>query len=128
MGIPIIRPFTSSDVESVREIHEKYYREEFNFPNFLANFICCFVVETDEGIITAGGIRNIAELVLVTDKSRSGRDRHKGLYQALDASVFVASKNGHDGIHAFVQDDIWEEVLRKVGFNPTKGKSLVIGI
>lgn len=123
-----IRGLEKSDIDRVKELHERFYKTEFDFPDFFTNFLCAFVVENDGGIITAGGVRNIPELVLVTDKNKHSKERYKGLFQALDASTFVVNKTGHDGIHAFVTDDDWEHILRKVGFDNCIGKALYLGV
>lgn len=126
MGIPVIRAFTPDDIERVRDIHEKHYKTEFDYPKFMDNYICAFVVEIDGSIVSAGGVRNIAEVVLVTNKDKSVAERRAALYQILDASAFIAGRSNHDGLHAFVQDDGWRQHLKKVGFIETKGQALVL--
>ena len=123
----IIRAISNADFEKIREIHSQYYQNEFEFPDFYNRFICAFVVATDTGdIVSVGGIRNIAESIVLTDKSFSTRLRRSALYKVLDASEFIARDANIDELHAFVQDSNWEKHLRKVGFLPTKGKSLVL--
>lgn len=123
-----IRALTESDIDQVRAIHERHYKTEFDFPDFLTNFLCAFVVEEDGQVISAGGVRNIAEVVLVTNKDLSVRQRRAALFQVLDASAFIAGRSGHDGLHVFIQDDKWEFQLRKIGFHSTKGRALVLGL
>jgi len=127
----MIREIRTEDIKALEEIHARFYRDEFNFTElFDSKFICNFVVfdDRDDTIITAGGIRSIAECILVTDKSKSVRTRRQGLYQVLDASRYFSSRSGFNQLHAFVQEPSWKEVLTKVGFRSCKGDALVIGV
>jgi hypothetical protein len=122
-----IRALDPNDIDELRKIHEEHYKDEFPFPDFLNNFICAFVVVDDEGgIISGGGVRMIAESIMITDKDYPLRPRLSALCQVLDASEFVTRHAGLAEIHAFVQDDRWYNLLQKIGFLPTKGKPLVL--
>jgi hypothetical protein len=122
-----IRALTPNDIDEIRKIHNLFYKDEFEFPDFLNNFLCAFVViDDDEKIISAGGVRMIAESVLITDLNHSTRDRRKALYQVLEASQYLTLNADFKELHAFVQDDKWSRHLNRVGFLPTKGKSLVL--
>ena len=56
----MIRAMMPRDLESVKRIHEKYYGEEFNLPDFVTNYLCAFVALDGTGrIVSAGGIRTI---------------------------------------------------------------------
>jgi PAS domain-containing protein len=122
-----IRALVPSDIDEIRRIHEQFYKEEFDFPDFLNNFLCAFVVTDEDGkIISAGGVRAIAESVIVTDKNFSVRDRRQALYQVLDVSEFITKHADFKELHAFVQDTTWISFLMTVGFCPTKGKALVL--
>lgn len=123
-----IRSLEPNDLEILKEIHEKHFKDEFVLPDFLRRYLCAFTVEDDEGIITIGGVRPIAEVVTVTNKDRTPRNRLDALYRVLDVSIFVAQKHDYDQLHAFVQDKRWSNRLYKNGFRPTKGKSLVLDI
>jgi len=124
-----IRPITPFDVLRIRRVHEKYFNEEFEFPNFFERFLSAYLVEDDkEQIIAACGVRPIAEAVLITNKDKSVRVRREALFKILHASMFVCNRLGYDQLHAFVQDDSWKKHLENVGFEPTKGQSLVIGV
>ena len=124
-----VRALVPSDVDNLREIHEKFYKNEFEFPNFLHGFLCAFAVTDNEGhIISAGGVRSIAESVIITDKSRTPKEKRLALYNVLDASEFITKHAGYDELHAFIQDENWYRHLTKIGFCPTKGKSLVLEI
>jgi hypothetical protein len=119
-----IRPLTDTDMPELGRIHEQYEDEfsilEFNSQTYISKFIVC-----DDNIpVSIGGIRNIAELVAVTDKNLSARMRRDALVRMLDASSFIANKSGHESIHVFVQNKDWEQQLTRRGFRKTKGASL----
>jgi hypothetical protein len=122
-----IRALDPLDIDRLRAIHEEHYKDEFLFPDFLNNFICAFVVvDDDDKIISGGGVRMIAESIMITDKDYPLRPRMSALCQVLDASEFVTKHAGLAELHAFVQDDRWYALLQKVGFLPTRGKPLVL--
>jgi len=123
-----IRALKESDLPLLQQIHAQHFSEEFEFPDFVSKFLCCFVVEDDEGIVSAGGIRPILESVLITDLSKSVRVRRSALMNILSASNYFAKQGNFDQIHVFIQDQGWENHLRKIGFVPTKGNSLVLTI
>jgi hypothetical protein len=124
-----IRALKESDLPLLRAIHAHHYSSEFEFPDFVSKFLCCFVVEDSDGtIVSAGGIRPILESVLITDLSKSVRIRRSALMNILSASNYFAKQGNFDQIHVFIQDQGWENHLRKIGFVPTKGNSLVLTI
>jgi hypothetical protein len=126
----MIRPLKLTDVDYLRELHEKHFEQEFEFPHFFKNFICAVAAEDSDGkIICAGGTRTIAEIVVVTDKTKSPRERRKALYEVLSASMYFAEKTGHDSLHAFINNNPeWMHQLRKAGFIDCNGKPLYIPI
>lgn len=125
----MIRSLWPSDLEQLKIIHEKYYKHEFEFPDFYKNFLCAFTVVENDEIIVSGGIRTILESVIITDQSRSPRMRRSALYEILQASSFIASKYEYDQIHATViDDDKWKHQLGKVGFKPVNGSMLVLNL
>ena len=122
----IIRPLDNSDLQDLRKIHKKFYKEEFAFPDFDKHFLYAFSITLDGKIVTAGGVRTILESVILTDQSFSPRVRREALYQMLQSSIYCADKMSYEELHAFIQDENWLKILQKVGFKPTVGKSLVI--
>lgn len=122
----IVRPVESSDLNDLRKVWEEYYKNEFSFPNFERHFLATFLVTTDKGeVITAGGIKTILESVAITNKNLSTRMRREALFQLLQGSLYFADKAGYNELHAYVQGDNWTRILNNVGFQPTKGNSLV---
>jgi hypothetical protein len=124
-----IRAIERNDLTELQRIHSLFYKDEFEFPDFFKNFLCVFVIEDDNGeIITAGGVRCIAESILITNKDKSARDRIPALYDALQISNYICTHNGYNQLHAFIQDNKWLKQLLKSGFRNTKGQSVVIDI
>lgn len=124
----IIRAIEERDLGEIREIHEKYYREEFNEINFREHFLCAFVIEDEGKIITAGGIRTILEAVAITNKEINANIRYQALMKMLQADLHFTINYNYNELHAFVQDPIWRNQLIRKGFKYTKGDALVIGV
>lgn len=120
-----LRAMTAEDVVNLKLIHHKYYRNEFNFPDFQEKFLNCFVVESDGEIVTAGGVRLITEAVALTDKSFHKIVRRDALRDLLSACAYTTSLEGFTEVHTFIQDYNWKKVLLNNGFRPTKGEALV---
>lgn len=122
-----IRPLTQEDLPEVERIHSKYFSDEFAFPNFSNNFMCKFVIEDDDGeIVCAGGVRAIAEIIMITDQDITTREKRDSLMKSLNTAIYMSARNGFDQLHAFVQGDTWNNILRKVGFKKCKGNALYI--
>jgi citrate lyase synthetase len=123
----MIRALTHSDLTQLERIHSLYFKNEFDLPKFM-EYVCAFVVEDDRGIVTAGGIRDIAECAIVTDLSRDPRVRISALYQMLDASTFVARRSGYDQIYVWSQNSKYTKRLKKNGFRLPQGESLILDL
>jgi hypothetical protein len=124
----MIRNYQDNDLEQLKQIHERYYKEEFSVSEFYQNFLGLFSVIENEKIISIGGVRSIAESVIVTDKSFSVRQRREALLNMLQAQSFITNKNHYHQLHAFVQDKLWEAQLLDYGFKPCKGDAVYIGV
>lgn len=120
---------TSEHLDRAKEVHKLYYQNEFDFPDFLKEFILIFssVNESNE-LVSIGGIKTILEFIAITDPTKSVRDRHTSVYDLLAAARSAAKNNNYDQIHAFIQDPHWKDVMLRRGFRETKGQSLVIGV
>jgi hypothetical protein len=124
----IIRNYQDSDFEQLKIIHERYYKEEFSLNEFMGNFLGLFsAVENDE-LICVAGVRTIAESVMVTDKSFSVRQRRDVLIKMLQTQGFITGRSGYSQLHAFVQDEHWEQQLKNFGFKDCKGNALYISV
>lgn len=124
----MIRNLKITDIDEIRRIHANNFAHEFEIPNFFDKFLSVSVITDDDSgkIVTIGGIRTIAECIAITDKSLSVRARKKALEILLQASIFTCARTGYGQIHAFVQDEHWTRHLGKVGFQPTRGRALVL--
>lgn len=110
----MIRTICEKDIDEIHQIWERYYQLQFPFPNFL-NYICAFVVtDNNDRIITAGGVRTIAELLVVTDISAGLFERNRAWREMLQASKFVALKSGFNNLTCFVNDERWASILTRL--------------
>jgi hypothetical protein len=124
-----IRPMRETDINYLKQIHLKHYGEEFPFPNFAQNFPMTLIVENDHGkIVTGGGLKLHVESILITDKDKDSRERTRALLSALSCMSYTAAGAGHNQIHAFIQEPQWSAHLKKYGFTPAIGESLVLGV
>jgi len=124
----IVRVFQPSDLDELKRIHSEHFASEFEIPDF-TQYLNAFVVEDEKGIITFAGIRDIAECVTVTDKSRCAKDRAKALINVLDVSVFTCAKMGYDQIYAWSQSPQWaKRLVKTAGFKTPKGQSLILDL
>jgi len=113
------------DVDELKRIHEEFYREEFDIDVFNTQFLALFSVSDDDGnLITLGGVRPLAEIVLVTNKHISPRKRVEGLNDMLGMLSSVARHSKLNSLHAFVQDATWLEQLKTAGFVPVIGDAV----
>jgi hypothetical protein len=109
---------TLDDVGILKELHEKYY-SEFEFPDFFKECFCKFVITDDKGeLIIGGGVRTIAETMIVTDLDKSRIKIGKALVEAHRASIFACGRIGVSELHAFVENEEYAKHLVKHGFSP----------
>lgn len=112
----------------VKEIHKKFYNDEFRYPDF-SKFPNAFQLINDDGlVVTAGGFRLIPEIVLITNKDAPVLDRKLALTSALDFMIYGAQRMGFSELHAFVQNDKFSERLKRTGFHSPAGECLVLEI
>lgn len=122
------RIMDKADLFELQRIHQRFYDKEFSFPNFLDEFIYPFVIRVNNRIVTAGGIRPLAEMVLITDQAVNIDERREALLEALALAADVAKRAKFHDMHAFVQDEKWLRHLVQHGWSKTVGQSLVIGV
>jgi len=128
-----IREPRFSDKKEIDKIYNEFYSNN-EYPDFFSTkghskFQCSFVVTDDDSnkIILAGGIKTIAEAVVVTDKNLSPKVRLDALLQALGSTIFIAQGMKYRQIHAFVSnDDKYVRILQKFGFELIDAKLLVL--
>jgi|ERR1043165_6209357 hypothetical protein len=125
----MIRPLTKNNYNLIKRIYEKHYKEEFDLPDFINNFICAFnITNQNEEIISVVSVRTIAEAIVLTDKDKSLRDRAAALKEGLAACKVITYNSGYDQLHAFIQDDIWLKRLKKEGFKDCKGNAIYLNV
>lgn len=123
----LVRACTPGDLEEIKRIHDKYYAETHELPDFM-QFLCAFVIEDEQGLITAGGIRDVAECIAVTNKERHAVDRARALYQLRDMSAVVCKEFGYDRMHIWTQDPKYTKRLQKLNFRIPPGQSLILDL
>jgi hypothetical protein len=123
----MIRACTFEDLDEIKRLHSLYFANEFNLPEFM-KYVCAFVVEDEKGIITAGGIRDIAECVAVTNMDRTPKERIAALYQLLDASCFVCRRSDYDQMYVWSQNPRYSRRLMRNGFRLPQGQSLILDL
>lgn len=122
----MIRQFRASDLEQIRQLHEKFQADNFSMPEIVDAY-ADIVVEEDGKILGYGQNREITEAIMLLDLSLPLRMRGKALAEMIRESMFRASLKGQNQIHAFVQDTSFEHALKRhFGFKDTKGKALVM--
>ena len=124
----MIRSIERTDLDELEQIHSKFFKEQFDLPDFFKKYLCAFTVEDKCGIISIGGVRTIIEAVMVTNKDRSPIDRMMAIYQMLDAGKHVTRMNGYDQIYSFHQDPKWYKRLSRMGFRPPQGQPLLLDL
>jgi hypothetical protein len=123
----MIRAFTPNDVTELERLYHLYFEETNDLPNFL-NFICAFVVEDEQGVVSFGGVRAIPEIITVTNMTRTPSERIQALYNLLDASIFVSQRCGYQQLYAWSQGSKWTKRIMKNGFRPSDGQSLILDL
>lgn len=119
-----IRACTYQDLLEISILHEKYFKDEFDMPD-LMSYICSFVVEDEQGIILAGGVRDIAECTAITNQARKPIVRAAALHHLLDAATFVCRETGYDEMYVWSQNPKYSKRLTKNGFRFHRGQSLI---
>lgn len=123
-----IREMLWPDKLEADEIYSKYFSHN-EYPDFLDKneFRCPFVVYDEDRIVLAGGVKTIAEAVVITDQSLSPRMRQEALFQALGSTIHIAMAMGHEEVYAFVNnDENYVKHLQKFGFRLIDAKLLVL--
>ena len=126
----IIREPHISDKIEIDRIYKEFF-DSNEYPNFLDKevFPCAFVVtnEEDTKVLLAGGVKLVAEAVVVSDQSLSKRERFDALLQALGSITFIAQGMKHKQIHVFVNnDEKYVRILQRFGFKLLDAKLLVL--
>lgn len=103
------------DLGKLKELHDKHY-SQFEFPAFF-RYLNSFVIEDNDGdIIMAGGIENVAEISLVTNKDKSRVAIGRALLETREIALFTCNKMGIKDLYAFVDNDDYAKHLIQHGF------------
>lgn len=128
----IIRTPDYFDKTEIDRIYKEFFANN-EYPEFFnANvFPCSFVVTDDEckNIIVAGGVKLVAEAVVVTDKNFPKKTRFDALFQALGSISIIAKEIHHNQIHVFVNnDENYVKILQRFGFKLLDAKLLILDL
>ncbi len=126
----IVRELYKEEIPYIQELHEKFYGKDFYLPDLTEGFLVGFTITNDVGkLIIAGGVRPIAETIIVTDKeSHSMITIGRALMKALDVSEYVCRTHGIKLLHAFVKNDNYEKHLIQHGFYRRDGNVLAFNV
>jgi hypothetical protein len=124
-----LRAFQKEDISEIKRIYESFY-DDNEYPNFETGYYDVFVITDDNNkIISIGGVKPIMEIVALTNRDKSVRDRKDALIQIMNTAVYTAVKFGFNQLHAFVHDDPeWIEHLKKVQFKESENKVLILSL
>jgi|SRR5215471_3688134 len=125
----IIRELRIGDLDKLREIHHKFYEDEFPFPEVKDKFLFAVIIANDAGeIVSFIGARPIVELIAITDRSKPISSRVRGFKSICQALKWAIKKLGYDQVHAFIQDEKWLKCLKKSEFQDCKGKAIYMDL
>lgn len=124
-----VRGLFDRDIPELGRIHDKFFSGEYSFDELLTNALSSFVITDDKDKIIIGAqVRQIAEVVAVTDKDVEIGIRRQALLRLMNIAAYTCSANKYKQLHAFVQDEKWLRHLEKAGFKKSKGQALVLGV
>jgi len=108
----------SSDAAQIYNIYNNYF-SDMEFPDFYNKFHCAFKVVKDgnDRIIAVGGVRPIAEAVVLTNREFSVRDRMDALLHIFAGVQYAAEKLDYNCLHAFAYDEEYvKHLIKRIGF------------
>ena len=109
----------SGDIPILQKIYETHGKDEADDPKFPHGYIGGFVItDDDDKIVMGGGVKLIAESVIVTDKTCNPHLLGDALLHALGYSIHVCRYAKVDELHAFVKNEAFAKHLLKHGFSP----------
>ncbi len=125
----MIRPYLSSDLEQIREIHER--SSDFPMPNIDGPlYVIKETVVSDDKVIGVGLLRLTSEAVIILDLDEPRSVRARALEQLINTGIHKSQKLGIDEMHAFLTGEIthsFADVLkRKFGFVDCEGIPLTL--
>ncbi len=125
----IVRTLEPNDIPRLAELHSKYFEDEYQFDKLLENLLGSFIIEENDQIVCAGGVKTITESILVTNKDLDIHTKLRGLNEALQINEFICRKAGYNQLHAFLKDDVvWRAWLKKVGFRKCNSTAYYLSV
>lgn len=121
-----LRAITEADIPAIEELHKQY---DFDFPKLKdKKNLIVYVLEDDNGdIISMMMLKQIVELVAITDLKATPRKRHQALWRGLRFALGTAKHFTFDQIHVFATDKHWIKVMKKhAKFGACKGDALFL--
>lgn len=125
----MIRSLIPEDINKIKEIHEEYFKEEFECPDFTRGYLNAFtVVDKDDNIITSGGVRLLPEIVMLSNKAIPIKERRSAQHLMLEVACFTAKRLNYDNLYAFTTEEKWARHMKNAGFYSTKGKAFILNL
>lgn len=121
----MVRNTQDTDLNLIYRVWAKHFRGQFEFPDFVRDFLCTFTVMDEDKVIAVAGVKPILESIIIVDKDFSPRARRKALLQILSTSEYVGKQHGYNQLHAFIQEEQYLKQLQRYGFELTKGQAVV---
>jgi hypothetical protein len=124
-----IRALEPKDMEELNRLHDKFFSEQFSKTDFTKGFLSAFVIADDDGkTVMGGGIRPIAETIIVTDKEANPHLLGDALLEALRFSQYTCARYNIELLHAFVKDPVYAKHLVKHGFSKRESTAYYMGV
>jgi hypothetical protein len=121
------RTVSKDDIPFLRELHEKYY-SEFEMIDF-TKLLNGFVIETEKDeFVMAGGVKPLAETLLMTDKEMPMTTIGRALVEAQMISMYTCDRFQIEDLIAFVNDENYAKHLIKHGFQRRNNISLFMRV
>jgi N-acetylglutamate synthase-like GNAT family acetyltransferase len=123
MDIRFLEPEDYHQIKIMYNVHFK----DMEYPDFWNNFQCVYVVHKENKIIAVGGLRPMAEAIVLTEQSESIRTRRDALMHIYNALTYSAKKLKYNSMYAFTYDDNYSRhLVERMGFQPVKESKLLV--
>jgi len=125
-----VRELYKEEIPYIQELHDKFYSKDFYLPDLTKGFLVGFTITNDrDKLIIAGGVRPIAETIIVTDReSHSMITIGRALLEALKISKYVCDMHQIGLLHAFVANQNYKKHLIQHGFYERDGTPLAFNV
>ncbi len=96
-----VRNLKYGDLDELFRIHHEFYPKDAP-PNFNKDFTV--ITDSEDHIITCGGIELMAEAIIVTSKNYSSHVRTSALLELLRSLMLTCGGSNYNFLHATVAD------------------------